>query len=146
MLRRTLLLLSIIVASHTAFAVEDAAPPPIKAMTPAMGHELFVVAFNDKNIEQLCALYADDAVVYNEDKPPLVGRKVICENFAELMETGDKITVETAFELKSKHHALLLSIWPVTGKSEDGSPLEIKGSGENFLVFLYYHLIVHQIN
>lgn len=129
MLRRTLLLLSIMVTSHTALAAEDPAPPPIKAMTPAMGHELFVVAFNDKNIEQLCALYADDAVVYNEDKPPLVGRKAICENFAELMETSDEITVETAFELKSKHHALLRSIWRVTGKSEDGSPLEIKGSG-----------------
>ena len=45
------------------------------------------------------------------------------------METSDEITVETAFELKSKHHALLRSIWRVTGKSEDGSPLEIKGSG-----------------
>ncbi len=52
----------------------------------------------------------------------MIGRFVVRNGFRQL-------PVETAFELKSKHHALLRSIWRVTGKSEDGSPLEIKGSG-----------------
>ena len=100
-----------------------------KAMTPKMAHELFVTAFNAKNVEQLCALYAENAVVHNVDAPPHVGRKSVCKSLKAFMKITDKITSETGYELRSKDYALLRSIYQIYGTDEDGSPVTMKGSG-----------------
>ena len=59
-----------------------------KAMTPKMAHTLFTEAFNAKNAEQLCALFAKDAVAVN---PRREGRAAICES----MKTEGVSTVRT---------------------------------------------------
>lgn len=107
---------------HTSLTVQ-------KAMTPKMAHELFVTAFNAMNVDQLCALYAVDAVVHNVDKPPHVGRQAVCASLTEFVTIADKINIETAYELRSDTYALLRSVYQIDGKDEDGSPVTMKGSG-----------------
>jgi ketosteroid isomerase-like protein len=101
-----------------------------KAMTPKMAHELWESAFNEKNLDQLCVLYAENAVVHNGDEAPSVGSKAICEGLKELFLKGaDKVSIETGYELRSDDLALLRSIWQMDGKDEEGNPTTMNGSG-----------------
>ena len=129
MIRACALVCSMLTIGNGAAADELSRPALQKAMTPRMAHELFVTAFNAKNVDQLCALYAENAVVHNVDAPPHIGRKAVCESLTEFMGMTDQITIETGYELRSNDHALLRSIYQIDGKDKDGNPVTMKGSG-----------------
>lgn len=122
--------LSLMIPVCSGAAADGHSKPALqKAMTPKMAHEIFVTAFNAKNVDQLCALYAENAIVHNVDAPPHVGRKAVCESLTAFMKITDKITIETEYELRSDEYALLRSIYQIDGKDDDGSPVTMKGSG-----------------
>ena len=100
-----------------------------KAMTPKMAHELWVSAFNAKNLDQLCVLHAENAVVHNGDEAPSVGPTAICESLKGFLKGADKVSIETAFELRSDDLALLRSVWHIDGKDEEGKATTMNGSG-----------------
>ena len=100
-----------------------------KAMTPKMAHELWVSAFNAKNLDQLCVLYAENAVVHNGDEAPSVGPKAICESLKGFLKGADKVSIETAFELRTDDLALLRSVWQMDGKDDEGKAITMNGSG-----------------
>ena len=129
MINKCVLLCSMFMLWNIAVADHHAGQALQKAMTPKMAHELWVTAVNEKNIDQVCALYAENAIVHNGDEAPSVGPKAICEGLKEFLKGVDKVTIETGYELRSDDLALLRSIWHVDGKDEQGNPTTMNGSG-----------------
>ena len=129
MIKKCVLLCLMFTIWNGAIADEHSGQALRKAMTPKMAHELWVTAFNDKNLDQLCVLYAENAIVHNGDEAPHVGPKAICESLKGFLKGADKITIETGYELRSDDLALLRSIWQIDGKDEDGKPVTMNGSG-----------------
>jgi ketosteroid isomerase-like protein len=129
MIKRCVLLCSMFALSGVAVAGEASGQTLQKAMTPKMAHELWVAAFNDKDIDQLCVLYAENAVVHNGDEAPHVGPKAICESLKGFLQGANKVTIETGYELRSGDLALLRSIWRIDGTDDEGNPVTTNGSG-----------------
>lgn len=129
MIKKCVLLCSMFALWNVAVAEHHSGEGLQKAMTPKMAHELWVTAFNEKNIDQLCALYAENAIVHNGDEAPSVGPKAICEGLKGFLKGADKVAIETAYELRSDDLTLLRSIWQLDGKDEDGNPTKMNGSG-----------------
>ena len=65
MIKKSCLLFLILITQIHVATDEGRGATVQKAMTPKMAHTLFTEAFNAKNAEQLCALYAEDAVAVN---------------------------------------------------------------------------------
>ncbi len=129
MINKYVLLCSLFTIWNVAVADHHSSTGLQKAMTPKMAHELWVTAFNDKNVDLLCSLYAENAVVHNGDEAPSVGPAAICEGLKEFLKGADKVAIETGYELRSEDLALLRSVWQLDGKDEEGKPTTMNGSG-----------------
>jgi len=126
MIKKSCLLFLILMTQVQVATGEGHGATVQKAMTPKMAHTLFTEAFNAKNADQLCALFAEDAVAVN---PRREGRAAICESMKAFLETADNLTIKTGYAVQSGDHALLRSIYSYVSMAEDGSSSVIKGSG-----------------
>ena len=85
-----------------AFAEQDTIPLE-KITDPDMAHEMFVKAINEKNIDQLCAMYTDDAVmVLRDGKLEVSGQSSIRRVFSIMVDMVETLHIETVYRLNLK--------------------------------------------
>ncbi|MGB0967085.1 MAG: YybH family protein [Halocynthiibacter sp.] len=97
--------------------------------TPAELHTLWEAAFNAKDLDRLCALYAEDAVVQRQDGSAAVGREQFCADLGQLFGFAQSISFETAWVLEGTDTAVMRSEYVFTITAEDGSEQQLPGSG-----------------
>lgn len=111
-------------------AAEQPAIPLEKITDPDMAHALFVKALTEKNIDQLCALYSDDAVmVLRDGKLEVSGKSSIRRVFTIMVDMVDTFSLETLYQVESENTVLFRSKYRSVYKTPDGNQEEVISSG-----------------
>ena len=112
-----------------AFAEQDTIPLE-KITDPDMAHEMFVKAINEKNIDQLCAMYTDDAVmVLRDGKLEVSGQSSIRRVFSIMVDMVETLQIETVYQVESEDTVLFRSKYSSVYKTPDGKTEEVVSSG-----------------
>lgn len=90
---------------------------------PNMGHEIFKKALNDKNLEVLVDIYADDAVMVAVGGQEIRGRDAIRGFFTETIKTVESFNFETVFRMNYADTVIFRSKYTVVFKAPDGSEI-----------------------
>lgn len=113
----------------SAFAGQSAIPLE-KITDPDMAHALFVKAINEKNIDQLCAMYTDDAVmVLRDGKLEVSGQRSIRRVFSIMVGMVETLQIETVYQVESDDTVLFRSRYSSVYKTPDGKTQEVVSSG-----------------
>jgi len=115
----TLLLASSSLALASDFRITD----------PNLGHKIFTDALNDKNIDKLVAMYADDAVMVAPGNNVIKGKTDIRKFFNEVVPIIDKISLDTVFRVNYKDTVVFRSKYTVVYKTPDGKTISESTSG-----------------
>ncbi len=107
----------LLAASSLVFATSSS---DFKITDPNLGHEIFTQALNDKDIDKLVALYADDAVMVAPGNNIIKGKKDIRAFFEEVVPVIDKISLDTVFRINYKDTVIFRSKYTVIYKMPDG--------------------------
>lgn len=112
-----------------AFAGQSVIPLE-KITDPDMAHALFVKAMNEKNIDQLCAMYTDDAVmVLRDGKLEVSGQRSIRRVFSIMVGMVETLQIETVYQVESEDTVLFRSRYNSVYKTPDGKTQEVVSSG-----------------
>ena len=106
-------------ASDRAFAISD----------PNKGHEIFTKALNEKNLNVLLDIYADDAVIVTPGGKIVQGEKDIRQLFVDTIKTIDTITLTTVFRMNYKDTAIFRSKYRAVFNTPDGKKIVQDTSG-----------------
>lgn len=90
---------------------------------PNMGHEIFKKALNEKNLEVLVDIYADDAVMVAVGGQEIRGREAIRAFFVETLKAVESFTFETVFRMNYTDTVIFRSKYTVVFKAPDGSEI-----------------------
>ncbi|MEZ0575505.1 YybH family protein [Halodesulfovibrio aestuarii] len=112
-----------------AFA-EHAEIPLEKITDPDMAHALFVKAMNEKNIDQLCSMYTDDAVmVLRDGKLEVSGQSSLRRVFSIMVDMVETLNIETVYQVEAENTVLFRSKYRSVYKTPDGKIEEVVSSG-----------------
>lgn len=110
-------------AEHPVISLE-------KITDPDMAHALFVKAINEKNIDQLCAMYTDDAVmVLRDGKLEVSGQSSIRRVFSIMVDMVETLKIETVYQVEAEDTVLFRSKYRSVYKTPDGKKEEVVSSG-----------------
>ncbi|WP_028585279.1 YybH family protein [Desulfogranum mediterraneum] len=87
---------------------------------PSTAHALFTRAMNERNLEQLCALYADQAVMVLRSGKEVRGREAVQEVFSRMVQAIESLELETVYMLRSDKSALFRSHYTATFRNGEG--------------------------
>lgn len=107
--------------------------PIIKITHPDMAHRLFAKALNEKNIEQLFAMYADDCVMVLGSGDMLKGRKATRRLLTKMAEAVIRVRVETIYQVRSRNIVLLRSKFHSIYMDPQGEKVDYISSGIEIL-------------
>ena len=96
---------------------------------PNKGHEIFTKALNDKNLDVLLDIYADDAVMVAPGGRVLQGKEDIHRFFADLIKAIDTITLTTVFRMDYKDTVVFRSKYRVVLNTPEGEKTAQATSG-----------------
>lgn len=119
----TLLFLSIF--SGNCIAKNDV----VKMTDPLLAHKLFEKALNEKNIEQLYALYSDDCVMVLGDGKEIKGIEDTHKVFEIWVKGVVKLNVETVYSIRSGNIVLFRSKYHSVYRDAKGRKHEYVSSG-----------------
>jgi len=100
-----------------------------KITDPNLGHKFFTDALNNKNIERLVALYADDAVMIAPGNKKITGKRQIRQFFKEVVPIIEKISLDTVFRINYSNTVVFRSSYTVVYKNADGTTTTQSTSG-----------------
>lgn len=106
-------------ASDRAFAISD----------PNKGHEIFTEALNEKNLDVLMDIYADDAVIVTPGGKIVQGENDIRQLFVDTIKNIDTITLTTVFRMNYKDTAVFRSKYRAIFNTPDGKKIVQDTSG-----------------
>ena len=90
-------------------------------------HELFVQAFNARDLDALEALYETEAKLALEDGTIVEGRPAIREVFKGFLALNATMAIESSYATQVGNIALLSGKWRLSAKSDDGQPSDAEG-------------------
>ena len=106
-------------ASDRAFTISD----------PNKGHEIYTEALNEKNLDVLMDIYADDAVMVTPGGKIVQGENDIRQLFVDTIKTIDTITLTTVFRMNYKDTAVFRSKYRAVFNTPDGKKIVQDTSG-----------------
>jgi len=102
----------------------------MSARKPVEAHSLYEEKMNAGDLEGLCALFADDAVIVPQPgAKPIFGMQEIREFKKGFFALKPTISMETKFVVEYGDIALLRSKWHFTGTGENGEPVDMTHNG-----------------
>ena len=100
------------------------------ARTPTEAHVLYAEKMNAGDLEGLCALFADDAVLVPQPgAEPISGMQEIREFKKGFLALNPTITMETTFVVEYGDTALMRSKWHFVGTTEGGEVVDMTQNG-----------------
>ena len=121
-----------LILSGTCFAEPSKVTSPIT--DPATAHEMFAEAMNNRDVEALCAMYADDAVLVLRNGGMIVrGKDNIRKVFTKMTKVIQKLTLETVYAVKSGDTMLFRSKYHSVFTAPHGDTVEVLCSGVEVL-------------
>ena len=116
-----------IVTSHPRIA--EAGGRSISIRDPNLGHEIFTKALNEKNLDVLVDIYADDAVMVAAGGNVIRGKPAIRKFFADTIKVVDGIELSTVFRMNYKDTVVFRSKYKVVFRTPDGKTITRETSG-----------------
>ena len=101
----------------------------LRPQTPEEVHKYWTQAFNDKNIDQLCSLYAKDAAMKGPDGSDIRGKHGICESLKGFLDVAESMELKTVYVMEGGNTALLRSEYTYVTVSADGEKRRHFGQG-----------------
>lgn len=102
--------------------------------SPDQAHSLFVKAMNEKNLEQLCAIYTDDAVmVLRSGDLEVQGKRTIRRVFTKMIEALDSLKLDIVYQVRSEDTVLFRSRYRSVFHTSDGEKQDVVSSGIDVL-------------
>ncbi|WP_290923592.1 nuclear transport factor 2 family protein [Halodesulfovibrio sp.] len=109
---------------------EQATLPLEKITDPDMAHALFMKAITEKNIDQLCAMYTDDAVmVLRDGKLEVSGQSSLRRVFSIMVDMVETLHIETVYQVEGENTVLFRSKYRSVYVTPDGDRQEVVSSG-----------------
>ena len=105
--------------SGRAFTIRD----------PNKGHEIYTKALNEKNLNVLEDIYADDAVMVLPGGKSIQGKKDIHQYFVDTIRNIDAIALTTVFRMNYKDTVVFRSKFHAVFDSPDGKKVTQASSG-----------------
>lgn len=96
---------------------------------PNEGHEIYTKALNEKNLNVLEDIYADDAVMVSPGGKVIQGKKDIHQFFVDTIKNIDAITLTTVFRMHYKDTAVFRSKYRAVFNAPDGKKVTQATSG-----------------
>ena len=122
--------LLVIVLMIPAFALAEDSKELVKITDPDMAQELFEKALKEKDLEQLCSMYSDDAVMVLKDGTFTVeGKYRIRRVFSWMIDSVEKLSVETVYKVESEDTVLYRSKYHSVFTTPDGESVDTVSSG-----------------
>ena len=122
--------LLVIVLMIPAFALAEDSKELVKITDPDMAQELFEKALKEKDLEQLCSMYSDDAVMVLKDGTFTVeGKYRIRRVFSWMIDSVEKLSVETVYKVESEDTVLYRSKYHSVFTTPDGERVDTVSSG-----------------
>ncbi len=87
---------------------------------PNKGHEIYTKAINEKDLDVLLAIYADDAIMISLGGRVLEGIEDIRRFFIDTIEAIDSMTLTTVFRLNYKDTVVFRSKYRAVFNTPDG--------------------------
>ena len=98
--------------------------------SPDQAHALFAKAMNEKNLEQLCAIYADDAVmVLRSGNLKVQGLSKIRRVFTEMIAALESLELDIIYQVRSEDTVLFRSKYRSVYHTSDGVKHDVVSSG-----------------
>ncbi len=99
---------------------QETRSPMFKVSDPTRGHDIYTEALNNRSLEVLLAIYADDAVMVLPGARVLQGKEEIRRFFVDLIEAIDTISLTTVFRLDYEDTVIFRSKYRAVLKTSDG--------------------------
>ena len=96
---------------------------------PNKGHEIYTKALNEKNLDVLLDIYADDAVMVARGGRILQGKEDMRRFFVDMIKAIDTIALTTVFRLDYKDTVVFRSKYRVVLNAPDGEKTAQATSG-----------------
>ena len=96
---------------------------------PQAVHALFLERFTAGDVDGVLDLYEPTATFVPEPGKPVSGHAAIREAIAGFIALGGTFTMESRLLARTDEIAQLASIWALSTKNPDGSPLNLSGIG-----------------
>ena len=104
---------------HRNFTISD----------PSKGHETFTKALNEKNLDVLLDIYADDAVMVTQGGEVLQGKEDVRRFFVDIIEAINSITLTTVFRMDYEDTVVFRSKYRLVLNTPDGGKTTQATSG-----------------
>ena len=105
----------------------------LKITDPNVAHQLFTQAINKKDIEQLCSIYSDDAVIILRSGQAIRGKEAIRKVFSRMINATEKLTLETVYQIQSENTVLFRSKYHSIYNNQEGEKVDHVNSGIEIL-------------
>ncbi len=96
---------------------------------PDKGHEIFTKALNEKDLDVLLDIYADDAVMVSPGGRVHQGQEEMRQFFGDTIKAIDTITLTTVFRMHYKDTVVFRSKYRMVLNTPDGEKTEQATSG-----------------
>ena len=106
-------------ANDRAIAIRD----------PNKGHEIYTKALNEKNLQVLVDIYADDAVMVLPGGKLVQGKNDIRQFFADTIKVIESIALTTVFRMDYKDTVVFRSKYHAVFNTPDGKKIAQASSG-----------------
>lgn len=106
-------------ANSRAFTISD----------PNKGHEVFTKALNEKDLNVLLDIYADDAVMVTPGGRIVQGKDDVRQFFVDTIKIIDTITLTTVFRMNYEDTAVFRSKYVAVFNTPDGQKITQDTSG-----------------
>lgn len=98
--------------------------------SPDQAHALFAKAMNEKDLEQLCAMYTDDAVmVLRSGDLTVQGKNKIRKVFTEMVAALESLELDIIYQVRSEDTVLFRSKYRSIYHTPDGVRHDVVSSG-----------------
>jgi uncharacterized protein (TIGR02246 family) len=114
---------SVLLFSIAASSIVSAKERSLIITDPNQGHEIFKKALNDKNLDVLVDIYADDAIMVAVGGQEIRGKDAIRAFFTETVKIVDNFTFETVFRMNYKDTVVFRSKYTVVFNGPDGNKI-----------------------
>ena len=108
---------------------KDARGQRFTVSDPNTGHEIYTKALNDKNLDVLLDIYADDAVMVSRGGRVIRGKEEIRQFFVDTIKAIDTFTLTTVFRMDYEDTVVFRSRYRLIMNTPDGGKATQATSG-----------------
>lgn len=127
---RKFVVLALLLMLLPCYAIAQDSDGVVKITDPEEAHQMFAKALKEKDIEQLCSMYSDDAVmVLKEGELTVEGKYRIRRVFRWMIESVTEFELETVYKVETDDTVLVRSKYKSKYVSSDGELEEVTSSG-----------------